>query len=117
MYDFDKLDKIKTDELMSFTEVNRKHRNCGGGTTKIYIYLNFDVCSCTCFKQLPIGNLLKNNLETIINSYNPILVTSSICSSCRYFNLCKGGCLGSGYQHLGVLGSPDPRCTKVIQIN
>jgi len=114
MYDFNELDKINTEELDSFTESIHKYRNCGAGTAKVYIYPNFDVCSCTCFKNTPIGNLLKNNLETIIKSYNPIPVTSSTCSNCRYFGLCRGGCLGSGYQHFGILGSPDPRCSKII---
>jgi len=113
MYDFKKLDEINTDELASFEEINHKHRNCGAGTTKVYIYPNFDVCSCTCFKNIPMGNLFNNNLNTIIKNYNSIPVTSSTCSNCRYSNLCNGGCLGSGYQYFGILGSPDPRCSKI----
>ena len=58
MYDFKKLDEINTQKLTSFEEINHKHHNCGAGITKVYIYSNFDVCSCTCFKNIPMGNLL-----------------------------------------------------------
>jgi len=111
MFDFSQLDKL------SLSEINKikvpKSANCGAGINKIYIYPNGDLCGCTCFKKLPIGNLYKNSINEILEEYQPITVKHSSCSNCRYWRLCKGGCLGSGYQYYGILGMPDPRCPKV----
>lgn len=112
MYDFPLLDKI-SDEALDKLQLPDSAINCGAGTSKVYIYPNGDVCSCTCFKEHPIGNLYKQSLNAAINNNRVIEVQSPTCQSCRYFSLCRGGCLGSGYQHSGKLGNPDPRCPKL----
>lgn len=117
MYDFSELDKISADDLSSFADTNIKYRNCGAGTARVYVYPNLDVCSCTCFKSKPIGSLSTGSLSSIINSYSPLSVESSVCSNCRYLKLCNGGCLGSGYQYFGKINFPDPRCPKIIASN
>lgn len=111
MYDFALLDAIDEASLKKI-DLPSSVKNCGAGTSKIYIYPNGDVCSCTCFKSLPMGNIYKTTLPNILLNRLKISVTDPTCVQCRYFQLCQGGCLGSGYQHTGVLGHPDPRCPR-----
>lgn len=111
MYDFSILDRID-DSTLSTISPNPSTINCGAGIAKFYVYPSGNVCSCTCFRELPIGNLSTGTLETIIQSYQPLQVKDTACNSCRYLELCKGGCLGSGYMYHGVLGKADPRCPR-----
>lgn len=112
MYDFRRLDNID-DEVLAELQLPDSAINCGAGTAKVYIYPNGDVCSCTCFKDHPMGNLYQQPLGVIFQKNLRIEVLDSTCQSCRYFHLCRGGCLGSGYQYSGRLGQPDPRCPKL----
>lgn len=112
MYDFGRLDKI-SDDLLNQLQLPASATNCGAGTAKFYIYTNGDVCPCTCFKDQPMGNLYLSGLDAIITNTPSIKVNHPACNACRYFGLCRGGCLGSGYQTSGIIGSPDPRCPKV----
>ena len=112
MYDFDRLDAI-ADDVLNELQLPPSAKNCGAGTAKVYIYTNGDVCPCTCFKDRPMGNLYLSDLDTILASPPTIQVKHPTCNACRYFGLCRGGCLGSGYQTTGIIGSPDPRCPKV----
>lgn len=122
MYDFSILDKIDDVTLRAITP-NPSTINCGAGIAKIYIYPSGDVCSCTCFRDLPIGNLNIVGLKNIIDSYKELQIDQDSCGNCRYISLCRGGCLGSGYKYTGRLGQPDPRCprteniSKIIKIN
>lgn len=111
MYDFSMLDRID-DSTLAEIKPNPSTINCGAGIAKLYIYPSGDVCSCTCFRDLPIGNLATTNLDSIIRAYCPIPVKSVSCSGCRYEVLCRGGCLGSGYKYHGELGFADPRCPR-----
>ncbi len=112
MYDFRRLDKIG-DEALAELQLPDSAINCGAGTAKVYIYPNGDVCSCTCFKDHPMGNLYQQPLGAILQHNLRIEVLDSTCQGCRYFHLCRGGCLGSGYQYSGILGQSDPRCPKL----
>lgn len=112
MYDFKKLDSI-SDDAITELKLPASSINCGAGTAKAYIYPNGDVCSCTCFKDLPLGNLYEDELGSILSNGLLFSISSKTCNTCRYFKLCNGGCLGSGYQYSGKLGEPDPRCPKV----
>ncbi|MFP3559160.1 radical SAM protein [Paraburkholderia sp. SIMBA_049] len=112
MYDFNKLDSIP-DAALAQLELPQASVNCGAGTAKVYIYGNGDVCPCTCFKDRPMGNLYEKSLSDILATPPHFEVKSETCSTCRYFALCRGGCLGSGYQTTGELGTPDPRCPKI----
>lgn len=109
MYDFDRL-RLLSETQLAEIDVGPYGTNCGAGTAKVYVYPSGDVCSCTCFREAPIGNLYQAGLATIVGSYKPPEVQPGVCSSCRYVSVCRGGCLGSGYQYYGVLGAPDPRC-------
>lgn len=113
MYDFDRLDEL-SDDVLAGLELPPSATNCGAGTAKVYVYTNGDVCPCTCFKDRPMGNLYRSDLDVILTKPPSIQVKHPACNTCRYFGLCRGGCLGSGYQTTGIIGTPDPRCPKVI---
>lgn len=115
MYDFDRLDAF-SDDVLNELQLPSSVKNCGAGTAKVYIYTNGDVCPCTCFKDRPMGNLYLSDLDVILASPPTIEVKHPACNACRYFGLCRGGCLGSGYQTTGIIGSPDPRCPKVASM-
>ncbi|OUL86585.1 radical SAM/SPASM domain-containing protein [Paraburkholderia hospita] len=112
MYDFERLDAL-SDEVLGKVELPASATNCGAGTAKVYVYPNGDVCPCTCFKDRPMGNLYRSDLKAILSSAPVFDVTHPVCNSCRYFVLCRGGCLGSGYQTGREPGTPDPRCPKI----
>ena len=112
MYNFKLLENVN-DESLKKLSLPDSSINCGAGTAKIYIYPSGNVCSCTCFKDFPMGNLYQDSLINIIKKKSFIKVSNNTCKECRYFHLCKGGCLGSGYQYYGEIGSPDPRCPKI----
>lgn len=112
MYDFYRLDAL-SDEVLATLELPPSATNCGAGTAKVYVYTNGDVCPCTCFKDRPMGNLYLSELDAILTKPPSVQVKHPACNACRYFGLCNGGCLGSGYQTTGIFGSPDPRCPKV----
>lgn len=111
MYDFARLDNIDNATLEQL-KPSPAAVNCGAGVAKAYVYPNGDVCACTCFRDLPIGNLHQASLQAILAKYEPLQVKDMACSSCRYLALCRGGCLGSGYQHSKALGKADPRCSR-----
>jgi radical SAM protein with 4Fe4S-binding SPASM domain len=113
MYDFDRLDEL-SDDVLAALELPPSATNCGAGTAKVYVYTNGDVCPCTCFKDRPMGNLYRSDLDVILTKPPSIQVKHPACNTCRYFGLCRGGCLGSGYQTTGIIGTPDPRCPKVV---
>jgi AdoMet-dependent heme synthase len=112
MYDFDRLDALPDDYLAEL-QPSPLSINCGAGTAKVYIYGNGDVCPCTCFKDLPMGNLGRATLSSILQHRLRADVDHPACNDCRYLSRCRGGCLGSGYQMSGRLGTPDPRCSRV----
>ena len=112
MYDFSRL-KMLGDEAIADLGNSITTKNCGAATAKVYIYPNGDVCSCTCFKTHPMGNLYHQTLPAILAKPLQIKVDHPTCKSCRYFPVCNGGCLGSGFQHSGQLGQPDPRCPQI----
>ncbi|EGQ7674843.1 Fe-S oxidoreductase [Vibrio cholerae] len=116
MYDFNRLDALSDDALNSL-ELPPSATNCGAGTAKVYVYTNGDVCPCTCFKDQPMGNLHLSDLDTILTKPPSFQVKHPACNACRYFKLCRGGCLGSGYQTTGTIGMPDPRCPKVAIVD
>lgn len=111
MYDFSMLDRISDADLAGI-DIDLSTINCGAGVAKLYVYPSGDVCSCTCFRDLPMGNLEISSLHSIINTYSPVIVKDASCISCRYQRLCRGGCMGSGYKYHKELGRSDPRCPR-----
>jgi len=114
-FDFKALDSISDKRLNEMNSV----KNCGSGTEKIYIYPNLDVLACTCYENLPSGNLNMSTLEEILKSkiHKSIItdtINNKICNSCRYKSKCNGGCLGAGYSSNGMLGIADHKCPKII---
>lgn len=110
----DNLSKEKREELK-----NRKLSNCGSCKQKIYIYPDLTVYPCTCLKDFPLGNLQYNSLHSILNGEKAKVFidykinTHSKCITCRYFEICKSGCIGCSYNVFGKLGMGDSRCPLI----
>ena len=91
-------------------------KNCGDVKSKVYVYPDFTVYPCTCLTDFPLGNLLENRLEDIINSdaakiFSEYSVSEdSSCVNCKYLKYCNGGCIGMSYNYYGALGKGDYRC-------
>ena len=112
IFDFSLMEK-------SLKDVNKNRilrTNCGYGKYKMYIYPNFSVIPCTCMPHVVIGNILNDDIEVInerVNSCQPICLKDSICNTCRYYPVCKGGCVGYSYYYQGKIGMGDIRCPKI----
>lgn len=116
---FDLYDQILKNEDKALKYKMNRIRNCGSCKRKIYIYPDFNVYPCTCLTDFPIGNLLKDNIQDIINSpaadtfINYKLDPNLPCNDCKYYEFCFGGCIGMSYHLLGKLGGGDIRCPKI----
>lgn len=118
MYDFLSLDGV-SDEMLSHVQ-SKVIKNCGSGTSKIYIYPNLDVLACTCYEKKPSGNLKNQDIHSILSGFNHLNISAHeidhpICNSCRYKKVCNGGCLGAGYYSTGSLNEPDIKCPKIFE--
>lgn len=110
----DELSKEKRDELK-----NRKLLNCGSCKQKVYIYPDLTVYPCTCLKDFPLGNLEEDSLNNILSGEKAQIFVDykldsySQCLSCKYLDICKGGCIGCSYNIFGKLGMGDARCPLI----
>lgn len=99
--------------------VGSRCHNCGGGTDKVYIYPDFNVYPCTCLTDFPVGNLLTESIQDILDSKMMKLfsdyqiIETSKCNNCKYKKLCNGGCIGMSYHYFGRLGMGDVRCPLI----
>lgn len=97
-----------------------RNTGCQPGLKKLYIYPNLSIIGCPCLKEFPLGNLKKDDLSEVIYKkaieLNDLILhkTDSICTECKYFRICKGGCPGASYREYGVINKSDPRCPLVL---
>lgn len=119
IFPFELYDKITNQE--KYIDNDSRIKNCGSGKSKIYIYPNFNVFSCTCLSDFSLGNLLNDNLENIMNGdvakqfRNYRVDDDSECKSCKYLKFCNGGCIGMSYHFFGRFGKGDIRCPKIYE--
>lgn len=119
LFDFDLLDKYmaRNPNNLSFPK-----SNCGDVKYKIYVYPDFTVYPCTCLTDFPIGNLLNDTLNQIINSNEAKIFSdykikeNSPCFSCKYLFICNGGCIGMSYHYFHELGKGDYRCPLIQKL-
>lgn len=114
IFAFDIYEKYK-DKLFDMYLGKERVNNCGSGKTKIYIYPDLNVYSCTCLKNFPLGNLHNNSLSEILNGseiqkFTCYSVRNEICINCKYLKYCNGGCIGMSYHFFNKLGWGDLRC-------
>lgn len=119
IFPFDLYDR-KKDYLDQIIGTNRRYNNCGSGKSKIYIYPDFQVYSCTCLTDFPLGNLKESNLAEIlcgkeIQKFTNYEVKNKICINCEYLKYCNGGCIGMSYHYFKELGMGDVRCPILQQ--
>ncbi|MGN0141865.1 MAG: radical SAM protein [Roseburia sp.] len=116
LFEFDLLDQYINSGKIKDIHITS---NCGDVKSKIYVYPDFTVYPCTCLTDFPVGNLLENNLEEIVNSdasekfVHYSVSENSSCKTCKYLKYCNGGCIGMSYHHFGELGRGDYRCPMV----
>lgn len=93
-----------------------KIRNCGTGTSKLYINPDLTVFPCGCLEEINLGNLLQDKIETILDRMSSLSIRprdGSVCTKCPFLELCNGGCPGASYNYFGEFGLGDPRCPAV----
>ncbi len=117
LFDFSAIDKLSKEKRAEIK--NRSITNCGSCKQKIYIYPDFTVYPCTCLKDFPLGNLKDESLINILgNEKSNVFVNYNIdpaskCLQCKYFDICRGGCIGCSYNIGGKLGMGDSRCPLI----
>jgi radical SAM protein with 4Fe4S-binding SPASM domain len=94
------------------------YRRCDAGTTKLAVLPDSSTFPCNLllgFKEFCLGNILRDEFETILN--HPILqrfrqFNGNVCSyiHCTRYESCGGGCPAHSYYFYRNLGTPDPRC-------
>jgi radical SAM protein with 4Fe4S-binding SPASM domain len=120
LFDFEAVENLSCDELDTLSE--NAIKNCGNCTSKVYIYPDSNVYSCTCLDSFPIGNLMENSLEKILLSENSkkfinyLPELEQICLDCKYLKLCNGGCIGTAFKTYKEFGHGDPRCPKINKL-
>ena len=107
--------KIDLDRII---EQNGRFNNCGSGKSKIYIYPDLQVYSCTCLTDFSLGSLKEYSLSEIlcgeeIHKFSNYKVKNKACIDCEYLKYCNGGCIGMSYHYYGELGMGDIRCPKL----
>lgn len=118
IFPFSLYDKNK-EKLDALVDTGLRRFNCGSGVNKIYIYPDWNVYSCTCLTDFPIGNIKNKAINEILSNEKIKMFTNyrvnddSICKTCEYLKYCNGGCIGMSYHYFGQLGCGDVRCPKM----
>jgi uncharacterized protein len=106
----------------------QKYSACGTCRNYVAIDNNGFVSSCQMAMNEPQGNLVKEQLSTIMDRFavdsrtallvNPTLKTGA-CARCRFFHVCAGGCPQHTLRALGTFHTPSPWCSvfgKVVPV-
>lgn len=90
--------------------------HCGSACLKVYIHPDLTVYPCTCLPDHPLGSLRRESIADILRGpaaehiRNHDVRSDSPCRACRYYAICRGGCLGMSYHSFGVIDAGDCRC-------
>lgn len=100
--------KIKSDLIQEAT--------CSAGKTMCWINSNGDVTPCPLI-HLKLGNIREKSFEEIWSGHkilndlrNIKQVINEDCLSCKFFDLCSGGCHAEAYATSNNLFAKDPMC-------
>lgn len=108
-------------------QIHRKYY-CEAGCSELAIsaHKEFYPCVAAISSELGCGNLCKNSINEIWNSsemlekfrnINDKVSKKEPCLSCRYKEMCNGGCRVAAIGLTGDFYSPDPRCPIVMKYN
>lgn len=120
-------DFVATEQLRKFADgyfLNNKKNNticpnlsCHNHNT---VYINPSGKIYLCFaveeENMELGDFRKESLKEIWKKRNnneffaPRLSNEMVCKTCKYFSVCKGGCMGYAYKHYGNRNYPDGLC-------
>jgi uncharacterized protein len=118
--------KIKNTDIDSYIDLLKKgygrvlctsSRFCLGHTFFIENSGEAYPCSGLRYKELYLGNVLHDDIETLFNS--PVLKRLSTrydhikkeCQHCKYLKICNGGCMAMAYMDGNILGKSHNCCT------
>ena len=112
-FDFNLMEKF-----LNQYDPNKHHliTKCGSGTKTFSINPDFTVLACTCLDDT-IGNIYEDDTENLLERLEHHCSMSpsedSVCYSCKYKEICKGGCSGYSKKIFGKFNMGDIRCPKV----
>lgn len=112
-YDFDLMERFLISQEQHPVELIT---NCGSGKNTFVINPDFSVVPCTCMNEI-IGNFITDNTEILLSKLENHCQLDpdeeSICFSCKYKAICKGGCPGYSKKCFGKFNMGDLRCPLV----
>jgi radical SAM protein with 4Fe4S-binding SPASM domain len=87
---------------------------CGAGFRKLAIDCEGNILPCIVLDAFIAGNVFRDSLMEVFRGSEVFLRFRkanidgiAVCSSCRFRNVCRGGCRARAYFHNGELDSPD----------
>jgi len=116
MYDEKDFMKLSDEDIIRIANNSTNYRNCMTINEKIYIYPDGQVYGCTCLKDYPLGNILNEEVSSILESSNAKMLKNyklnddSPCQKCKYVKICNGGCIGMSLYKFKKIGVGDDRC-------
>jgi radical SAM protein with 4Fe4S-binding SPASM domain len=91
-------------------------RNCGTGTSRVYVNPDLSIFPCACMDDLLLGNLRELKKEGMIMALASLDLgprENTVCRRCPILAQCAGGCPGASRTEFGDFGFGDPRCPAV----
>lgn len=92
--------------------------NCGCGKSKIYIDSNGAVSLCSCM-DFTLGNIFTAPISKLVEKWHQagriIPSNDSVCKTCKYMEICNGGCPGYSLKVFGKINMGDIRCPIVCK--
>lgn len=117
-----------TDEN-SLSLIRKERPRCRRGTNSFSIRPNGNVYICTDFAELGykdyyLGNILYDDITTIIEKLNPIVKNKKdnlskikgVCSICKELKYCWGACRAYAFAKYGDLNAPYPFCQNLYEL-
>ncbi len=105
------LHEIRSPRAISAEE--RLERGSLCGKSSLCVRPDGTITPCS-YLDLPVGNVLKDDLESIWESPTLTILrrrtADSTCAACRHWDLCRGGCPASAYAATGDACAADPSC-------
>lgn len=90
--------------------------NCTLVETGVHVRVDGTVIPCVAHTTLPLGNIFKDNIETMLASKIRLAIKDyqnwivGPCRQCRHFEYCHGGCRGEAFWDTGCPRASDSYC-------
>jgi len=93
--------------------INMISNYCDAGLNQLIIDPEGNLRPCVCLGE-KLGNILKDDLKQIWNNNKFLLDIRAMkfvpkeCHTCKYVNICRGGCRASAFGYFGKMNAIDP---------